>query len=91
MPTDPEGAAVVGLLAVAPERQTHGLGRALLRAATDRLSHLGYVQAVLHALIDNAPAVRLYESEGWEALGAEYEHPLLKRPLRTFTRSLRLT
>lgn len=88
MPTDPKDAAVVGLLAVAPEQQTRGLGRVLLRAITDQLSSSGYSEAVLHALIDNALAVRLYQSEGWEAVGDEYEHSLLKRPLRTFARSL---
>lgn len=88
LPSDPPESAVLGLLAVSPGRQTHGLGRGLLRAATDRLSELGYEQAVLHALIDNVLAVRLYESEGWTAIGAEYEHSLLKRPMRTYARSL---
>lgn len=89
IPTDPPDAAVIGLLAVAPAHQTQGLGRALLRAATDDLTQLGYKKAVLHALVDNAPAVQLYESEGWIAVGSEYEHSLLKRPLRTFGRSLK--
>ncbi len=71
MRTDPEDAAVVGLLAVAPGQQTRGLGRLLLRAATDRLSRLGYKQAVLHALLNNTLAVPLYESEGWVAVGSE--------------------
>ncbi len=88
MRTDPEDAAVVGLLAVAPGQQARGLGRVLLRAVTDCLFDLGYKQAVLHALVDNAPAVRLYESQGWVAVGEEYEHSLLKRPLRTFARAL---
>jgi ribosomal protein S18 acetylase RimI-like enzyme len=88
MPTDPPDAAVVGLLAVSPSQQTRGLGRALLDAATHHLAQLGYAQAVLHALVDNAPAVQLYESQGWVAMGVEYEHPLLKRPMRTFARSL---
>jgi ribosomal protein S18 acetylase RimI-like enzyme len=89
MPTDPPDAAVIGLLAVTPGHQTRGLGRALLRAATDDLMQLGYEKAVLHALVDNVPAVQLYESEGWAAVGAEYEHSLLKRPIRTFRRSLK--
>lgn len=87
-PSDPEDAAIVGLLAVAPGQQTRGLGRALLGAATDELSQRGYRRAVLHALLDNTPAVRLYESEGWVAVGEEYEHSLLKRPMRTFERLL---
>ncbi|WIB65774.1 GNAT family N-acetyltransferase [Curtobacterium sp. MCBD17_040] len=88
MRTDPEDAAVVGLLAVDPAQQAGGVGRALLRAATDQLAALHYSRAVLHALVDNTPAVHLYESEGWRALGEEYEHTLLHRPLRTFARDL---
>jgi GNAT superfamily N-acetyltransferase len=79
----------MGLLAVTPGHQTRGLGRALLRAATDDLTQLGYEKAVLHALVDNVPAVQLSESEGWASVGAEYEHSLLKRPIRTFRRSLK--
>ncbi|HEV7183163.1 MAG TPA: GNAT family N-acetyltransferase [Leifsonia sp.] len=87
-PDDPKGAAVVGLLAVAPYEQARGLGRHLLRSATTRLAALGYERAVLHALVDNTTAVRLYESEGWEAIGDPYEHSLLKRPARTYARAL---
>ncbi|WP_369832982.1 N-acetyltransferase family protein [Brachybacterium sp. YJGR34] len=86
--TDPPGAAVVGLLAVNPHRQARGLGRTLLRAIAGQLAEAGYRQAVLHALIDNQPALGLYHSEGWIAVGDEYEHSLLKRPLRTFSRAL---
>jgi len=88
MAADPEDAAVVGLLAVDPSLHGEGRGRALLRAVTDRLSELGHEQAVLHALLDNTGAIQLYESEGWLAQGSAYEHSLLKRPLRTFARSL---
>lgn len=88
MATDPEDAAVVGLLAVDPSLHGEGRGRALLRAITDGLSGLGHEQAVLHALLDNTGAIQLYESEGWIAQGSVYEHSLLKRPLRTFARSL---
>ncbi len=88
METDPEDAAVVGLLAVRPGRQSRGMGRALLRAVTEQLAALHYSRAVLHALIDNATAVRLYESEGWRAMGEEFEHALLHRPVQTFALEL---
>lgn len=91
MATDPEDAAVVGLLAVDPALHGEGRGRALLRAVVDRLSELGHEQAVLHALLDNIGAIQLYESEGWVAQGSVYEHSLLKRPLRTFARPLPLS
>jgi len=88
MTTDPKNAVVVGLLAVDPALHGEGRGRALLRALTDSLSELGHEQAVLHALLDNTGAIQLYESEGWVAQGPAYEHSLLKRPLKTFARSL---
>jgi ribosomal protein S18 acetylase RimI-like enzyme len=64
------GAAVVGLLAVNPSRQARGLGRTLLQAIAIQLAEAGYRRAVLHALIDNQPGLRLYQSEGWIAVGA---------------------
>lgn len=79
---------MLGLLATDPGKQARGLGRALLREAARELGALGYERAVLHALLDNAPAVHLYESEGWVAAGETYEHELLKRPLRAFIRRL---
>ncbi|MCS5732318.1 GNAT family N-acetyltransferase [Herbiconiux daphne] len=85
---DPIDAAVVGLLAVRPDRQARGLGRALLLAAQQQLVHLGHERAVLHTLDDNAAALRLYESEGWRPYGDPFEHTLLKRPARTYIRDL---
>lgn len=85
---DPANAAVLGLLAVAPQAQGAGLGRQLLRAASDGLATLGYPRAVLHVLQDNEAAVRLYESEGWRPLGAPFEHSLLHRPTQSYAISL---
>jgi ribosomal protein S18 acetylase RimI-like enzyme len=48
-----------------PDVWGRGLGRALLSVATDRLSELGYLEAVLWVVPDNQRARRLYESEGW--------------------------
>jgi ribosomal protein S18 acetylase RimI-like enzyme len=42
-----------------------GIGRALLSGMTDRLSELGYVEAVLWVVPDNHRARRLYEAAGW--------------------------
>ncbi|WP_368498964.1 N-acetyltransferase family protein [Herbiconiux sp. A18JL235] len=86
---DPYDAAVLGLIATEPERQGRGLGRALLRAASRDLAALGYGRAVLHARLDNAIAVHLYESEGWVPSGEVYEHPLWRLPTRAFVRTLR--
>jgi ribosomal protein S18 acetylase RimI-like enzyme len=48
-----------------PDVWGRGLGRALLRVATDRLSELGYVEAVLWVVPDNQRARWLYEAAGW--------------------------
>jgi ribosomal protein S18 acetylase RimI-like enzyme len=87
-PADPTDAAVLGLLAVAPEAQGNGLGRRLLRAATSGLVRLGRRQVVLHVLADNTAAVRLYEGEGWRPLGEPFEHTLLRRMTQTYSLDL---
>jgi len=48
-----------------PDVWGRGLGGALLTDATDRLTELGYVEAVLWVVPDNQRARRLYESAGW--------------------------
>ena len=87
--SDPTDAAVLGLLAVAPAAQGRGLARALIRNVTDQLAELGHTRVVLHALLDDAAALHLSESEGREAIGEPFEHSLLGRPTCTSERDLR--
>lgn len=82
--TDPVDAAVVGLLAVSPSVQGGGLGGRLLAAVTADLASRGQVRAVLHVLVDNHPAVRLYESQGWVPWGEVFPHALLGRPVQSY-------
>ena len=86
--TDPTDACVVGLLAVAPAAQGGGLGGRLLATVTADLAHRGQVRAVLHVLVDNRPAVRLYESQGWVPWGEVFPHVLLGLPVQTYTLDL---
>jgi ribosomal protein S18 acetylase RimI-like enzyme len=88
MPTDPAEAAVLGMLATAPSAQGRGVGRSLLDAAQRGAAELGYAQLVLHVLVDNVAAVRLYEKAGWRPLGGLHEHSLLHRPFQSYTRAL---
>lgn len=44
--------------------------------------------AAVLGLLDDAATLRLYESEGWEAVGEPFEHSLLGRPMRTYGRDL---
>lgn len=52
-----------------PDHWGHGIGRALLRRATDALLAMGYQEAVLWVVPENQRARSLYESEGWFADG----------------------
>jgi ribosomal protein S18 acetylase RimI-like enzyme len=60
-----------------PDVWDRGLGRALLRHATDALEQLGYPEAVLWVVPQNQRARHLYESEGWsdDHLGRREEIP----------------
>jgi ribosomal protein S18 acetylase RimI-like enzyme len=87
LPTDPPSAPVIGLLAVDPNAQRSGLGTTLLNAICAELELRGHDRAVLHVLVDNVAAVRLYESSGWVASGEPHEHVLLKRPFQTYVRT----
>lgn len=80
----PAGAAYLSLLAVDPSAQGSGLGRALLVAAVDAARAAGYAHCSLHALEDNAPALRLYRSAGFRPVGEPFPHALNGRPTRTY-------
>ncbi|WP_420119948.1 ribosomal protein S18-alanine N-acetyltransferase [Nakamurella sp.] len=58
--------AEVHTIGVRPSAQGAGLGRALLR---DLLAHAGPRRVLLEVRTDNAPAIALYESEGFVILG----------------------
>ncbi|MGZ3631966.1 MAG: N-acetyltransferase family protein [Candidatus Limnocylindrales bacterium] len=55
---------------VSPERQGVGLGRQLLTLGEATLRKLGYREAILWVLADNAAARRFYEHLGWLLDGA---------------------
>lgn len=52
-----------------PPHWGKGIGRALLRRATEALIAMGYPEAVLWVVPENERARALYESEGWAADG----------------------
>ncbi|MFB7600058.1 GNAT family N-acetyltransferase [Streptomyces sp. NPDC056160] len=60
-------------LAVAEEARGTGIGRALLRAAVEEARRLGARRITLRVLGPNAPARRLYESEGFVVEGVQPE------------------
>ena len=74
---------------VDPDHWGGGIGRALLRRATDALAAAGYRDAVLWVVPENARARALYESEGWvddHALATEEILGVTVRDMRLRTR-----
>lgn len=57
-------------VAVLPDRRRAGLGRALLRACSDRWRARGVHTAFLEVREDNDAARALYAAEGWRPVGA---------------------
>jgi ribosomal protein S18 acetylase RimI-like enzyme len=79
-----------------PDYWGQGIGRVLLRHATAELASLGFTEAVLWVVPENARARSLYESEGWTADGAMSTEEILgvtvtdiryRRPLPAATAS----
>jgi ribosomal protein S18 acetylase RimI-like enzyme len=60
-----------------PDQWGKGLGRALLRTATNELAHQGLKSVVLWVAPENARARGLYESEGWTTDGVSRDDEVL--------------
>lgn len=83
---DPPEAGYLGLLAVHPAAAGRGSGRALLEAVMADAAALGLPALVLHVLIANTRAVRMYEAAGWIPDGPTQPHPLSGEPFQRFIR-----
>lgn len=64
----------VQTLAVAPRAQRRGLGAALLDALLEQAAHRGCTQVFLEVRADNAPALALYLSRGFERGGVRHDY-----------------
>jgi GNAT superfamily N-acetyltransferase len=67
----PEATGELYVINVSPDHWGTGAGRALLEAAEQELTRLGYAEAILWVLPGNARARRFYEVAGWTADGSE--------------------
>jgi putative acetyltransferase len=65
--------ADLGLMVAAPYRR-RGIGRALLEAAVEWAREAGVTKLELHVFPHNEPAIRLYESFGFEREGYRRAH-----------------
>ncbi len=63
------GAGELYAIYVHPERWGHGVGRALISDARDRLAGRAFSRAVLWVLVGNERAMRFYEADGWSTDG----------------------
>jgi len=61
--------AQVMTIAVDGAHQGHGLGRRLLGDLVDHARHVGAARVLLEVRVDNAPAIHLYETTGFQMLG----------------------
>lgn len=61
--------AHVMTIGTAYEAQGKGVGRAMLRALLAEAERRGAVRVILEVRVDNASAIGLYESEGFETVG----------------------
>jgi GNAT superfamily N-acetyltransferase len=71
-PVDPAmgaGVAELETIYLLPVAQGRGLGRLLMRRATDDLVERGFPSAILWVLTDNERARRFYEAGGWRLDG----------------------
>jgi ribosomal protein S18 acetylase RimI-like enzyme len=67
--------ATIYHLGVAPEQRGRGLGRMLLRRATQTLLAHGVWRIFCDTGINNAPMIHLFQREGWSRL------PARKKPI----------
>ncbi|MFF1878372.1 GNAT family N-acetyltransferase [Leifsonia sp. NPDC058230] len=88
VPEDPPEAAYLAMVAVSPERQSAGLGSLLLDDVTARARTAGHRMLVLHVLLSNVRAVRLYREHGWHPLGRPAPHSLSGAFSQTYVRRL---
>ena len=73
---------------VAPDRRKQGIGRELLRRVEDS-ARAASVQAIwLHVHAENAPAIRLYESNGYLREGREENYYALGHAALIYGKSL---
>ena len=59
---------------VDPEQQGRGIGRRLLNHALSAACDLGAEDAFLEVRLSNDPAIKLYESSGFEAVGRRKDY-----------------
>jgi GNAT superfamily N-acetyltransferase len=81
----PEVAELVAMY-VEPEHWRAGAGKALMRAAMERLSGLPYTEVVLWTFKENSRAIAFYERQGWRPDGSEKIHPRTGEPAVRYRR-----
>jgi len=61
--------AQIVTIGVIPQARRRGIARILVRALVDEARQRGAEEVLLEVRVDNEPALKLYESEGFSAIG----------------------
>lgn len=61
--------AEINTICVDPDARGKGIGRLLLNDGVRRLAQAGIERFLLEVAVDNEPAIRLYEAEGFQRIG----------------------
>ena len=64
---------LIGLLWVAPDKRSQGIGSRLMRFAEARMRHAGHTRLRVKVFEPNVRAVRFYERHGYVREGVEFE------------------
>ena len=83
-PTEP----LLRFLAVEPDGEGSGIGRALLADAIDNTAIGGFRSLVLEVRTNNEPAIELYTRAGFEPSGAAVPHPRAGYPMQPYRLAL---
>lgn len=81
-------AAYIETLEVAPEQRRKGIGVELLRRLEDSARTAGAQAIWLHVDVENAPAIRLYEANGYEYRGREEHYYAHERAALVYAKEL---
>jgi [ribosomal protein S18]-alanine N-acetyltransferase len=87
--TLPKGTvAYIQTIEVHPASRCHGIGAELLRRAEDSARAAGATAIWLHVDVENAAAIRLYESRGYARKGREEHFYARHRPAFVYAKPL---
>jgi ribosomal protein S18 acetylase RimI-like enzyme len=80
--------AYITTIEVVPESRAHGIGSELLRRVEGSAHAEGAVEIRLHVDVENASAIRLYETNGYRNVGRAEHYYARGRAAKIYTKQL---